>query len=135
METIERTRTNLLNVVNEVNVPRNTRLATCKAKYGHVEDANAIILTSYNTRVAVLDLDNKVFYVLDYYSATTYQHIYKFIDLFKNDIKTVVWLYERSDRVITSTMQNGYLHHNKISKKEFKQIQVKDFEDYIGVYY
>ena len=75
------------------------------------------LLRSYSTYVAMYDRFTDTVYVFDYYSATTSQHVAKFIR--STEAKSVYYLYKRSDNT-------GYCSTNhklyKQSRKTYSQI-------------
>lgn len=60
-----------------------------------------VYLRSYNTIVAKYNITTHVVSILGYFSATTCQHVNKFIRLMDEiyDVYIVRYLYERSDRI------------------------------------
>lgn len=104
------------------------RLFTCTAWY--YDYGNVIILKSYNTYVAVYMKNISTLYVFDYYSATTSQHVSKFIKIV-NPIY-VTYLYRRSDRVIERAYSkvNG-VSEWKLKKSEYDLMKECDFSTYI----
>lgn len=84
------------------------RLYRCSAHMIVCEDV--IVLKSYNTFVAHYDIDNGIIYVYDYYSATTSQHISKFIKFCRENycVCEVRYLYERSDKMIVWDIRNRH---------------------------
>lgn len=75
---------------------RYERLNTCQAHY--LDVGNSVILTSHSTIVAIFNKTVGTLYVLDYYSATTQQHISKFAKTL--DWDRITYLYKRSDNVL-----------------------------------
>lgn len=85
-----------------VDTSRAFPLYKCQACYtlGYVtnNDGNIIdcaFLKSYSTYCCLINLETRTAYVFDYYSATTVQHVWKFIRKF--NCKSVYFLYKRSD--------------------------------------
>lgn len=98
------TKTELQNRVNNAVYLRSHRLRNCTAWVEEVADSETgevyYRLRSYNTIVACLldTLKGRTVFVFDYWSATTCQHISKFITEYS--VFRVCYLYHRSDRVV-----------------------------------
>ena len=106
-----------------------TQLNYCTAWYKTVTTKNGSyeILKSYSTIVALCSYRTGTLYVFDYYSATTSQHISKFIKYIAPS--RIVYLYDRSDRVLE---YNRITHeHWKTTKIVRRQIKALDYDTYI----
>lgn len=71
-----------------------------------------VFLKSYNTIVAYYDTFSRDIKIYDYYSATTCQHVTKFMRLLNEygyEIDTITYLYERSDRIACIDNQFQYI--------------------------
>ena len=72
---------------------------------------NFIVLKSYSTVVACYDTDKNTFYVFNFYSTTTQQHISKFIQCVTQArfpvLYNIVYLYARSDKVAVVKAQKN----------------------------
>ena len=77
---------------------RPTRLRKCKAIVYHTIDSEFIVLQSYNTLVAFIDLEtHEAFDILrtQYgYTSTSAQHIRKFFEDYESEIQRVYRTYE-----------------------------------------
>lgn len=117
-------RSELIETSNEMyngSMSHEYRLNSCTAWYKRVTKGNYsyTILKSYNTIVALYSSRTGNLYVYNYYSATTSQHISKFI---RNICPSrVMYLYERSDKVIEVDYVTGKVtRSNKIIRKNLE---------------
>ena len=126
------TRTELIKMTNNATQIKETRLANCSAYIvlAELENGRAVdILKSYRTLVAIFSRRTGTLYVFDYYSATTYQHIYKFAKVMSAD--RITWLYERSDSVVTTNINYKDFKATKQERKNLKEtdysIEIENF--------
>lgn len=97
-----------------------------KSQAYYVDTGIAIILKSYDTIVAILNKRNGSLYVLNYYSATTAQHIYKFANMLFWD--RIVYLYYRRDRIAERYVdEDKRIKDFKISKALWDNLIQNDF--------
>lgn len=97
-----------------------------KSQAYYVDTGIAIILKSYDTIVAILNKQNGSLYVLNYYSATTAQHIYKFANMLFWD--RIVYLYYRRDRIAERYVdEDKRIKDFKISKALWDNLIQNDF--------
>lgn len=99
------------------------KLRTCKAEVVEgsypIKQGNGTtyiacyVLKSYSTHVAFITYHTRKAYVFNYYSATTCQHISKFLKDY--GAKEVYYLYQRSDHT-------GYYNFTTGERKTFSQI-------------
>ena len=119
------TRTELIIMINSAESVKSERLYKCSATVllAELSNGRAVdILQSYATRVAIFSRRTGTVYALDNYSATTYQHIYKFAKLMNAD--RITWLYDRSDHVITT---NFHGHDYVTVARERRQLLECDY--------
>lgn len=104
---------------------RYERLNTCQAHY--VDVGNVVILQSYSSIVAIYNKIVGTLYVLDYYSATTQQHISKFANMLGWD--RIAYLYKRSDGVLEKRYNclDGTYDYLKPFKKTWENLVKYDF--------
>lgn len=131
---LQMTKTELMKKTMLARVRYSHRLNTCTAWVEECEDRETgelfNRLRSYNTIVAVqLDtMNGSTVFVYDYWSATTAQHITKYIRQVEPD--QVIWLYGRSDRMIKESRHRPYpvvkMRINKI-REQYE----RDWEDII----
>ena len=86
------------------------------------------LLKSYNTIVGIYSKNTGTLYIFDYYSATTYQHIYKASKLLNAD--RITWLYKKSDNIIETGL-NCFTNTFKLTSKQWETQYDNDFSDYI----
>lgn len=106
--------------------PAFRRLRTCTAWTAdlYVDGWGFVtVLKSYQTIVAAYVTNYQTVYVFDRYSATTTQHVSKFI----RDIapKEAIYLYRRSDGVIVRNFE--YNDVERLSKKHFDSVYLNNF--------
>ena len=106
--------------------PTFTRLRTCKAWVAdvYVDGWGLVaVLKSYETIVAAYAVNYGTIYVFDRYSATTDQHVSKFINVMTP--KQVIYLYRRSDGVIVRSFV--YNDVERLSKEQFNKVCFNNF--------
>lgn len=112
-------------------------LNRCQAEYTDTVEFNDgsqwIILRSYDTIVAAYSLGSMTVYIRDYYSATTVQHISKFVARMRDEhvLECVVYLYHRSDNIVlVYTPGNKY-----VVRKwgEFHDLVERDYKPLITI--
>lgn len=113
-------------------------LNRCQAEYTDIvyfDDSTAwIILRSYSTIVAAYSCGSATVYVRDYYSATTAQHVTKFMRKISTDfdITRVVYLYKRSDNILVKYFRDSCPRYHKWS--EIKNLVERDYKPVITIY-
>lgn len=110
------------------------RLNTCTAWYKTIKQGNYnyTILKSYNTIVALYSSRTGNLYVYNYYSATTSQHVSKFIK--KMCPSRVMYLYERSDKVIEwDCVTHKVTRSNKFIRKNLEECDYTIEIETIGI--
>lgn len=121
----------LLNCMNNIAKMKNKigyhRMNTCKA-YILNNYAGYTVLISYDTPCAIYSEKSHTLYALRNPSQTTEIHISKFAYIMKP--KRVVYMYQRTDRIVEKDMVTGY--HLKMSKWEYWLEETEDkWESYI----
>lgn len=112
-------------------------LNRCQAEYTDIvyfDDSTAwIILRSYSTIVAAYSCASGTVYVRDYYSATTVQHVTKFMQKISTDfyIICVVYLYKRSDDIVVRYYRNSDTPYHKW--REFHNLVERDYKPIITI--
>ena len=113
-------------------------LNRCQADYTDIvifDDSTAwIILRSYSTIVAAYSCASGTVYVRDYYSATTVQHVTKFMQKISTDydITRVAYLYKRSDNIVIRHFRNSDIPYHKWC--EFHDLVERDYKPIITIY-
>ena len=113
-------------------------LNRCQAEYTDIvyfDDSTAwIILRSYSTIVAAYSCGSESVYVRDYYSATTVQHVTKFMRKISTnfDIARVAYLYKRSDNIVVKYYRNSEPRCHKW--REFHDLVERDYKSIIYIY-
>ena len=127
------TKKSLMNFQNYFNpdVYPSFKLYSCKASFRLMVSYTSkewFVLKSYNTDVAIFSPDTSTLYVFDNYSATTYQHIYKFAR--RMNAMRITWLFRRYDSCIETAISYG-ANTFKLTKNEFDELEKMDFAPYI----
>lgn len=116
------TRTELMALANDLaKVSRETwKVGNCKADILETTLPDVYLVRSYSTIVGVFSARTGSMYVFDYYSTTTYKHIYKAFEQLEGD--RIVWLYQRSDNIIETTPR-GIRRYWKVSPCRIRGLQ------------
>lgn len=105
--------------------PTNERKVNyCKTKIIDYNGGKISLLVSYTTIVGIYREDIGSLYIFDYFSSTTYKHIYKAAELLKVD--RIFWLYKRSDNIVESGI-TPYSNTYRYTNNEFKILEANDF--------
>ncbi len=93
-----------------------------------------IILRSYSTIVAAFSCVSGTVYVRDYYSATTVQHVTKFMQKISADfyIVRIAYLYKRSDNIAAIYYRNSSVRYHK--RSEIQTLLEDDYKHLIYIY-
>lgn len=120
------TRTELMNLAQELYKTAETerQVANCRAWIYETRNPMLYLIKSYGTIVGVYSSRTGSCYVFDYYSTTTYHHIYKACEFLEAD--RIVWLYRRSDRIL-ETAVSPYANTYKGS---YAQLDARELEDW-----
>lgn len=88
------------------------------------------LLKSYNTIVAYYRESTATLFVFDYYSTTTYKHIYKYAE--KVGAMRITWLYYKGSNGCIETAVNKYANTHRLTKNMWDIVYNNDFITYIG---
>lgn len=129
----------LLEMLNSITVARAQKLYHCQAEVGSVRlglntDSSYEILYSYGTIVAAYSYKTKSVIVFDYFSATSSQHIGKFIKWLGCKVNIVLYAYIRSDKKISVyiNQRNKTQSRRTYSTKECNDLISADFESIVN---
>lgn len=128
------TKTELFDAIERNHYLGNTfyhKLGSCNARYFSINSETGkewIVLQSYSSYVAMYSPATATVYVRRYYSATTYQHIYKFAREMK--AMRITWLYQKSDNIIETPISQ-YAIAVKLNSKQWETQERLDYRDYI----
>lgn len=110
--------------------PTNERKVNyCKAKIIDYNGGKISLLVSYFTIVGIYKEDIGSLYIFDYFSSTTYRHIYKAAKLL--GATRIFWLYRRSDGIVETDIAN-YANTYYCTKKDFCLLTKYDFSQLCG---
>ena len=100
------------------------KVANCKAQIIETRKPGVYLLKSYSTIVGVFTESTGTLYIFDYYSATTYQHIYKAAKILVAD--RITWLYRKSNRDIETSL-TCYANTFKATAEQYDRLEESDW--------
>ena len=106
------------------------KLYSCSAEYFDIEVNGQVftVLQSYSSYVAMYSHRTGTVYVRRYYSATTYQHIYKFAR--KMEAMRITWLYQKSDNIIETAISK-FANTIKLTSEQWERLEQTGYSCYI----